>query len=64
MSRVLGRPLGELLRQPEPPGGEVVLQPEPLAVGHELITLSVGAGDSRHGPPVDPGQVPLLLLGQ
>ena len=61
---VLSSPLGELQGEPEPPGGEVVVQPEPPAVHHKLLAPGVGAGDGRDGPPVDPGQVSLLLLGQ
>ena len=64
VSRVLCRPLGKLLGQPEPPDREVVFQPKPLAVGHKLLNLSIVAGNSCYGLPVDPGQVPLLLLYQ
>ena len=43
---------------------EIFLQPEPLAVLAELLATGVETGDGGHGPLVDPGQVPLVLLGQ
>ena len=57
-------PLCKVPGQPEPPLAEVVLQPEAAADRHELLASVVTAADGSHGPPVDPGQVSLLLLGQ
>ena len=43
---------------------EVVFKAKSLAGLAELLAPCVEASDSGHGPPLDPGQVPLLLLSQ
>ena len=61
--RVYSRPLGKFLGQAKSSLAEIFFQSQSPAVLHKLLTSGVEAGDSSHGPPVDPGQVPLLLLG-
>ena len=43
---------------------EVVFKAKLLAGLAELLAPCVEASDSGHGTPLDPGQVPLLLLSQ
>ena len=57
-------PLSKLLSQAKSSLVQILLQPEPPAVLAELLAPGVEAGDGGHGALVDPGQVPLMLLGQ
>ena len=58
-----GSPPGEGEGQPGAPGGQV-LQAQPGAGGQVLLPPGGAARDGRHGPPLDPGQVPGLAGGQ
>ena len=64
VSGVIGRAFGKFLGQAKSSLAEIFFQPQSPAAFHKLLTSGVEAGNCGHGPPVDPGQVPLLLLGQ
>ena len=64
VARVFRRPLGESLRQPQPPPAQVRLQAQAAADLLELLPHGVDAGDGRHSAPVHPGQLLLLLLSE
>ena len=64
VSGLLSGSLGKVPGQPEPSLAEILLQSQAAAGRHEILAPAVTATDGSHSPLVDPGQVPLLLLGQ
>ena len=62
--RLIRRPPGNFLCQAQSSLAEILLQPQSPAGLAELLAPGVDAGDGSHGALVDPGQVPLVLLGQ
>ena len=61
---IKGRPLGKSLGEPESFLAEIGFKAQTVTDCDKLLPAGVRAGDGRHGPPVHPGQVLLLFLGE